>query len=96
MKTALVTRYNEKIDWIEYIIDSVDQVIVYNKGNNDDLFKTFVPTAKVVVLKFENIGRIDHTLAHYIIENWENLPDTIISLPASILMCQRKDHILML
>ena len=90
MKTAIVTRYNEKIDWIEYIIDTVDQVIVYNKGNNDDLFKTFVPPAKVVVLKMENIGRIDHSLAHYIVENWENLPDTIINLPGSILMCLKK------
>jgi len=90
MKTAIVTRYNEKIDWIEYIVDSVDQVIVYNKGNNDDLFKNFVPPAKVVILKMENIGRIDHSLAHYIVENWENLPDTIVNLPGSILMCAKK------
>jgi hypothetical protein len=90
MKTVIVTRYNEKIDWIEYIIENIDQIIVYNKGTNDDLFKNYVPPAKVVIVKLPNIGRIDHTIAHYILENWENLPDTLISLPASILMCAKK------
>ena len=90
MKTVIVTRYNEKIDWIDYIIDSVDQIIVYNKGTNDDIFKNYQPPAKVVIVKLPNIGRIDHTIAHYILENWQNLPDTLISLPASILMCAKK------
>jgi len=90
MKTAIITRYNEKIDWIEYIIDDLDQIIVYNKGSNNDLFKTYVPPPKVVIMKLPNIGRIDHTLAYYILENWENLPDTIINLPGSILMCAKK------
>ena len=90
MRTVIITRYNEKIDWIDYIIDSVDQIIVYNKGTNDDLFKHYEPPAKVVIVKLPNIGRIDHTLTHYILENWENLPDTIINLPASILMCAKK------
>jgi len=90
MRTVIITRYNEKIDWIDYIIDSVDQIIVYNKGTNDDLFKHYEPPAKVVIVKLPNIGRIDHSLTHYILENWENLPDTIINLPASILMCAKK------
>ena len=29
MKTVIITRYNEKIDWIEYIIDFVDQIIIF-------------------------------------------------------------------
>jgi hypothetical protein len=94
MKTVLVTRYNEKIDWIEYIIDAVDQVIVYNKGSNNNLFKTFQPPAKVIVLNLPNIGRIDHSIAHYILANWDNLPDTLISVPGSILMCAKKGHYL--
>jgi hypothetical protein len=94
MKTVIITRYNEKIDWIDYIIDSVDQIIIYNKGTNDDLFKNYQPPAKVVIVKLPNIGRIDHTLVHYILENWDNLPDTLISLPASILMCAKKGHYL--
>ena len=91
---AIITRYNEYVDWINYIIDSVDQVIIYNKGSNNNIFKEYTPGSKVVVQKLPNIGRIDHTLVHYILENWENLPDTLISLPASILMCAKKGHYL--
>jgi len=89
-KCVIITRYNEKIDWINYIIDSVDQIIVYNKGTNDDLFKEYQPPPKVIIKRLPNIGRIDHTIVYHILENWENLPDTIISLPASILMCLKK------
>ena len=94
MKVLIITRYNEYVDWIDYIIDSVDQVIIYNKGPNNNIFKAYIPGPKVVVQKLPNIGRIDHTLVHYILENWENLPETLISLPASILMCPKKGHYL--
>ena len=94
MKTILITRYNEYIDWLYYIIDNVDKVIIYNKGSNENIFKTFVPTSemkdKIVVEKMDNLGRIDHSLAYFIVNNWDNLPDVLICLPASILMCRRK------
>jgi len=93
-KCVIITRYNEKVDWINYIIDSVDQIIIYNKGFNDAIFKDYVPPAKVIIKKLPNIGRIDHTIAYHILENWDNLPDTLISLPASILMCMKKGHYL--
>ena len=93
-KCVIITRYNEKVDWISYIIDNVDQVIIYNKGPNDDLFKDYTPPPKVIIKKLPNIGRIDHTLVYHILENWDNLPDTLISLPGSILMCLKKGHYL--
>ena len=93
-KCVIITRYNEKVDWINYIIDQVDQVIIYNKGPNDDMFKEYNPPAKVVIKRLPNIGRIDHTLAYHILENWDNLPDTLINLPGSILMCLKKGHYL--
>ena len=68
MKVAIITRYNEKIDWIEYIIDFVDQIIIFNKGSNNDIFKKYIPPPKIVIKQLPNIGRIDHTLAHYILE----------------------------
>ena len=70
-KVVIITRYNEKVDWIDYIIDHVDQIIIYNKGFNDEIFKDYKPPAKVIIKKLPNIGRIDHTIAHYILENWE-------------------------
>jgi len=94
MKVLLITRYNEKIDWINYIIDFVDQIIIYNKGTNDAIFKDYTPPSKVVIKNLPNIGRIDHSIVYYILENWENLPETLISLPASILMCAKKGHYL--
>ena len=41
MKVALITRYNEYIDWIEYMIHRVDHVVIYNKGSNENFFKSF-------------------------------------------------------
>jgi len=91
---VIITRYNEYIDWIDYIKDAVDTIIIYNKGKNSSIFKRYVPDEetmkKITIIPIENIGRIDHTLAYHIVENWENLPDTLVSLPASILMCQYK------
>ena len=90
----IITRYNEYIDWIDYVIDAVDSIVIYNKGSNDNIFKRYIPTEqnmlKITIKKMANIGRIDHTLAYHIVENWNNLPDILVSLPASILMCLRK------
>ena len=90
----IITRYNETIDWIDYIIDQADSIIIYNKGSNEELFKNYNPEPhkmkKIKIIKLENIGRIDHTLVYHILENWDNLPEILVSLPASILMCHRK------
>ena len=91
---AIITRYNEYIDWIEYIIDYVDFIYIYNKGSNKNLLKHFTPTQeqnkKIKIIELPNIGRIDHTLVYHILENWDSLPNTLVSLPGSILMCYTK------
>jgi hypothetical protein len=89
---CVITRYNEYIDWIDYIQYHVDTFYIYNKGTNDLLFKTFVPpvTMKIIVIKLPNIGRIDHTICYHILHNWECLYDITMFLPASILMCYVK------
>ena len=93
-KTAcIITRYNETIDWIEYIQSKVDIFYIYNKGENDVLFKNPVPpelSQKMKIEKLPNIGRIDHTIVYHILKNWDNLEETLISLPGSILMCYAK------
>jgi hypothetical protein len=91
MITCILTRYNEIIDWIEYIINDIDFIYIYNKGPNDILFKHYTPPAeKIKIIKLENIGRIDHTIVYHILQNWDSLDDTIISLPGSVLMCKMK------
>jgi hypothetical protein len=91
---AIITRYNEYIDWIKYIIDSVDIIYIYNKGSNNNLFNHIEMNDKIVIENLPNIGRIDHTLAYFVNKHWDNLPDTIISLPGSIMMCPRKGYYL--
>ena len=39
---CVITRYNETIDWIEYINPKVDIFYIYNKGLNQNLFKNKV------------------------------------------------------
>ena len=91
---AIITRYNEYIDWIQYIMNKVDFIFVYNKGPNENYFNHITlsetESAKTKFIKSPNVGRIDHTLAHHILEHWEILPDILISLPGSILMCKNK------
>jgi hypothetical protein len=91
MITCILTRYNETIDWIEYIINEIDFFYIYNKGPNDILFKNyFPPPEKYTIIKLENIGRIDHTIVYHILNKWDSLDDTLVSLPGSVLMCKSK------
>ena len=92
MISCIITRYNETIDWIKYIIDSVDFIYIYNKGENDLLFKNYIESEKIKIIKLPNLGRIDHTIAYHILTHWDTLAqgDTLISLPGSILMSKMK------
>jgi hypothetical protein len=95
--SVVVTRYNEYIDWISYIIDKVDTVHIYNKGPNENFFRYFDPKnypEKIKIHTLENVGRIDHTLTHHILENWDTLPEVLVNLPGSIMMCERKGYYL--
>ena len=91
---CVITRYNEHIDWIEYIKNRVDNFYIYNKGGYDGIFKNLTPDyslqKKITNIKLDNVGRIDHTIVYHILENWDTLADVTIFLPASILMCKRK------
>jgi len=90
---CIITRYNETIDWIEYIQSKVDVFYIYNKGPNDNLFKNEITDElklKLKIQKLPNIGRIDHTIVYHILTNWDSLEETFISLPGSILMTYAK------
>ena len=96
---VIVTRYKEHLDWFRYIIDKVDTIYIYNKGPNDNFFMDFFPDKsvydkKIKVINAPNVGRIDHTLVYHILNNWETLPETLISLPGSVMMCKKKGYYL--
>ena len=65
----VVARYNENIDWVK----KYKNVIVYNKGNTQDLEKSEIPFTKL-----DNVGREGHTFLYHIINNYDNLSNWII------------------
>ena len=72
----IISRYNEDISWIKYIIKNklFNKILVINKGeNNLPLFQT----NKVKIIKRNNIGREGETYLSFIIDNYSNLPDNI-------------------
>jgi len=97
-KTVIVlTRYNENIDWLRYIINFVDHIFIYNKGENENFFKIFNLNDnihKITIQRLPNVGRIDHTLVYFILEHWDNLPEKIVNLPGSVMMCKSKGYYL--
>ena len=94
---VIVTRYKEYLDWIRYIVEKVDSIVIYNKGPDTKFWSFFDPTQyndKIKIVSLPNVGRIDHTLVNHILENWGNLPDILVNLPGSIMMCEKKGHYL--
>jgi hypothetical protein len=76
----VVSRYNEKLDWLNNAEFAKHAAIVYNKGPNDDFTKA-VNINKVI--KLPNVGREAHTYLHHIINNYYNLADVTVFLPGS-------------
>ena len=91
---CVITRYREKINWLPFLLRFVDHVIVYNKGDNQDIFDESEDLSKVIVIDLPNLGRIDHTIAYHITKHWDTLPNKIIFIPASIYMCKFKGRYL--
>lgn len=69
----IVAKYNEDIDWL--LVDN--NVIVYNKGKKL-LSEGF--NGKLV----KNVGREAETYLHYIIDNYDDLPDVLIFTQGNI------------
>ena len=92
---CVITRYNEYINWIKFLPDEITKITVYNKGFNDNLFNNNDPMNdsvlnKLNIKRMKNIGRMEHTIAHYIIENYDQLPEVLLFITANILMNPEK------
>ena len=68
----VVARYNENIEWLN---DEMENCIIYNKGNELNI-------KNEIILK--NVGRESETYLHYIITNYDSLPDVIVFTQARI------------
>lgn len=76
----VISRYNEKLNWIEEEPFNRHPLIIYNKGGNSD-FKKTSNIKEVVTLP--NVGREAHTYLYHIINNYYKLADVTIFLPGS-------------
>ena len=72
----VVSRYNEDISWLDC---EISNCIIYNKGK---------PLLIDNEIMLPNVGRESETYLHYIITNYDNLPDIIVFTKAQI-----SDHI---
>ena len=68
----IVARYNEDINWLNR---EINNCIIYNKGEKLNIDNEIM---------LENVGRESDTYLHYIITNYNNLPDIIVFTQARI------------
>jgi hypothetical protein len=68
----IVARYNENIDWLS---SEMPNCIIYNKGEKLNIENEII---------LENVGRESETYLHYIITNYDNLPEVVVFTQARI------------
>lgn len=92
MITIVIARYNENLKWLLNKKFSKYDIIVYNKGINNN----YIHLPNMTSINIKNVGRCDHTYLYHIINNYHNLADITIFLPGSCDMYHKmyKTHIL--
>ncbi len=78
----VLARYNEDISYLKTNIFDNLIIHLYNKGN-DIMDDEIIKNKNIKIYKLPNVGKCDHTYLYHIINNYENLPELIIFLPAS-------------
>lgn len=85
----VLARYEENIDWINEYPFNRFKVTVYNKGS--DLRESVCQNSQCQFIKLPNVGRCDHTYLHHIVQNYSNLPNVTLFLPASCMDEHKKN-----
>lgn len=80
---VVISRYNEDLNWLTDNPFNKYNYIVYNKGENDNYFKSDKFKKEI---KLKNVGRESHTYLTHIIDNYDNnqLSDFTIFVPGSV------------
>jgi hypothetical protein len=76
----VVSRYNEKLEWLDEYPFNQFTYTVYNKGINQEFNKTNV----LQIIDLPNVGRCDHTYIYHIVNNYNNLAPITVFFPGSI------------
>ena len=73
----VVSRYDERLDWISELLEEtpwIKNVLVINKG---EPIQAPLPEDKVIIRDARNVGREGETLLHYIIQDYDRLPESL-------------------
>ena len=76
----VISRFNETLEWLKEEPFNKYNVLIYNKGYNDNFYK---PSKLINIIKINNIGREFHTYFYHIINNYNNLNNITVFLPGS-------------
>ena len=82
----MVSNYNADISWI---LDYTDNYIIYDRSDTNEWIRPFDPKK---VIKVKNIGWDIYDKFTYIIDNYGNLPDSMILTKGNILKYITKDE----
>ena len=73
----VISRYDERLDWIAELLEErswIKNVLIINKG---EPILAPLPEDKVIIRNARNVGREGETLLHYIIQDYDRLPETL-------------------
>lgn len=74
-RELIVSKYGERIDWLNYVPDNIDVITVYDKGHSFSLSPKF-PDERIRFVKLENVGREANTWLYHFISRWDTLAET--------------------
>jgi hypothetical protein len=79
----IISRYNENLEWLKHEPFNKYAYIVYNKGNNDNYYKSDKFKEEI---KLKNVGRETHTYLTHIINNYDSktFANLTVFLPGSV------------
>lgn len=79
-KRIVLARYKEDIEFILEDEFKDYEIWIYNKG---DEIKNEKIKKRCKIISLPNVGKCDHTYLYYILQEYDNLPDITLFLPAS-------------
>lgn len=78
----VIARYREDLDWLkDYAELPFHRIFLYNKSSEAVACPPI--QGQCIERQLENVGMCDHTYLHHMIENYDDLADITIFLPAS-------------
>lgn len=69
-----IAHYKEDLTWVQKLIDSAYEVLIYEKNTNLTYYKDYVKMNNVQIL-LANVGKESHTYLTHIIQNYDSLRD---------------------